>query len=164
MNRRPIKLAVSSADVDTLSVKKLLKDLTPLLKASLHFDYTLWDYRSQLLAGLPFEQQILTAFNQADFVIGLVSPGWLASWYSMTIELPLALDKNKLIPIMLEQVPLSPQAPNAVNLHGMGSLQFGIYRNNQYVQRGYVDLRATADRKAYARWLSEIIAARIQAK
>lgn len=162
-SRRPVSVFVSSADRDTPFVVKLLDDLMPWLNASSHFAYTVWDYRSCLVSGLSFEEQILTALAKADLVLGLVSPAWLASWYSMNKELPVALAQNKLIPVLLEQMPLSDKAPHALDLKGMGSLQFGIYRNSQRTPKGYVDLKATADRRAYACWLSEIIAARIQA-
>lgn len=87
----PLHVAVSYAHVDERDTRLLtgLRHAThrDALEGSVH---TWTDLRID--AGAPFHEAIEEAFNQADVIVLLLSPAFLASPYCMEREVPLALE------------------------------------------------------------------------
>ena len=102
---RSIKVFISYAHADQKSRKKLEEQLSPLERSG---KITIWKDQ-EILAGTNWENQINTHLNEADIILLLVSPSFIASNDCWNKEVPEALRRHeaglaRVIPIILKPV------------------------------------------------------------
>jgi nucleotide-binding universal stress UspA family protein len=102
---RPARLFISYAHADESYKKTLEKHIALLARIGL---IETWSDRS-LVPGKPWDQEILSQLHKADVILLLVSANFLASDYSYSKEVAIALERMRsdgtvVIPIILSPV------------------------------------------------------------
>jgi internalin A len=87
----PIRVFFSYSHADARQRQKLAKHLSPLERIGL---VQTW-YDHEILPGARFDQVIADKLDEAEIVLFLVSPDFVASNYCMTIELPRAIKRRQ---------------------------------------------------------------------
>src|SRR6266550_2964908 len=101
----PVKIFFCYAHEDEQLLNKLKNHLFPLKRTGL---IDIWHDRG-ISAGSDWEQQIKSHLNQAQIILLMVSPDFMASDYCYSIEMQRALERHDLgearvIPIILRHV------------------------------------------------------------
>ncbi len=101
----PVKIFFCYAHEDEQLLNKLKNHLFPLKRAGL---IDVWHDRD-ISAGTDWEQQIKSHLNQAQIILLLISPDFMASDYCYSIEMQRVLERHDLgearvIPIILRHV------------------------------------------------------------
>jgi tetratricopeptide (TPR) repeat protein len=101
----PVKIFFCYAHEDELLLNKLKSHLIPLQRQGL---IDVWHDRD-ISAGTDWEQQIKGHLNAAQIILLLVSPDFMASDYSYSIEMKRALERHergeaRVIPIILRHI------------------------------------------------------------
>jgi tetratricopeptide (TPR) repeat protein len=105
LKQMPVKIFFCYAHEDEQLLNKLKNHLSPLKRTGL---IETWHDRD-ISAGTDWERQIQSQLNQAQIILLLVSPDFMASEYCYGIEMRRALERNDLgearvIPIILRPV------------------------------------------------------------
>ena len=118
-DKRKMKVFISYARKNKELVNNFRNKFDDHLKASLNFDYEIWqDVNIKL--GSEWEEDILSAIRKSDIAILLVSPTFLSSDYISNTELPLILKHvKKVIPVALGKIDFEYH-----DLHGLNKRQF----------------------------------------
>lgn len=87
MAKQRINFFVSYAQYDAKSCVALLRELQVQMNASALYKFSLWDDRA-IIAGELWKSEILTAIDESDLGLLLVSPAFLGSEFIAREELP----------------------------------------------------------------------------
>jgi hypothetical protein len=121
---------VSYARYDTLLVERFLHLMRPRCSTLREFELDWWSDQ-QIAVGKPWEREIESAIETADFGLFCVTPSFLDSAYAIQRELPRFLDRGRvLFPVALEPVDLA-----RADLKGLEALQIFRYRQPTTVKQ-----------------------------
>lgn len=133
-----IKLFLSWARDDAELKNSFLSVLKPRLKNLRGHTVTWWE-DSFLLPGEEWTEEIITRFEEANYIVQLISPSFLASNFIQTYEIPGVGNAplKKTLPVMLVNVPLD----GSMDFHQIDKKQ--IYYFQQGTKRLSFDSRET---------------------
>ena len=102
-----IQLFLSWAHDDAEAKESFLQLLRPRLKNVRDHEFTWWE-DSFILPGEEWKPEILTQLANADYIVQLISPSFLASTFIRKYEIPGVGEAplKKTLPVMLVDVPL----------------------------------------------------------
>ena len=105
--RKKVTFFVSYARRNKQLADSFLKKLDEVLAPSKKYEYELWQ-DTGIEVGEEWEQQILSALDNCDFGLLLISPAFLGSKFITEKELPIFVSGEKpSIPVMLQRVDFS---------------------------------------------------------
>lgn len=138
------KLFLSWCHEDRHLKEAFVSLLTPSLTIVRKHDFSWWE-DSLITPGEEWESEIRTHLGESDYVLQLLSPGFLASDFIRDHEIPgigETPDKRTL-PVMLVNVPLN----GTYEFHGIDKRQ--IFRSQQGRPRAFDELRSGAARRRF---------------
>ena len=102
MDNKPVNIFISYAHKDEKFKEELIEHLAPLQRQEL---IETWNDR-EITPGEVWDEQIKAAIENAEIILLLISPSFMASNYINDIEIRKALDRNrrgeaKLVPIII---------------------------------------------------------------
>ena len=102
-----IQLFLSWAHDDAEAKESFLNLLRPRLKNTREHEFTWWE-DSFILPGEEWKPEILTQLANADYIVQLISPSFLASTFIRKYEIPGVgeVPLKKTLPVMLVDVPI----------------------------------------------------------
>lgn len=102
-----IQLFLSWAHDDAETKESFLRLLRPRLENTRGHEFTWWE-DSFILPGEEWKPEILTQLANADYIVQLISPSFLASTFIRKYEIPGVGEAplKKTLPVMLVDVPL----------------------------------------------------------
>ena len=106
--KRPISFFVSYRSTEDRLTRDLITKLQILFGASRNYQLQLWRDRDDILLGEDWHAHILTAIEECDFGLALISPDYLTRDYIKNFELPKYVGPaatKPLLPVLLK--PLS---------------------------------------------------------
>jgi len=130
------------------------EQLLDLLGPSKKYDYKLWK-DSAIVVGEGWKEQILTAKDECDFGLLLVSPAFLNSQFIVGQELPRFVGDKRApsIPVLLAKVDFRLH-----DLKGLEELQIFRYRGKRYTDfRSYAECKTGNPRHDFVFSLFESI-------
>lgn len=102
--RKKVTFFVSYARKNKELADRFLKELDEMLAPSKKYEYELWQ-DTGIEVGAEWEKQILSALDNCDFGLLLISPAFLGSKFITEKELPIFVSGEKpSIPVMLQRV------------------------------------------------------------
>ncbi len=152
--RAKVKFFVSYAHKNQALSDAFTVQLLELLGPSKNFAYKLW-MDSAIVVGEGWKQQILTAKDECDFGLLLVSPAFLNSEFIVEHELPRFVGDKRApsIPVLLAKVDFRLH-----DLKGLEELQIFRYRGKRYTDfRSYAECKTGNPRHDFVFSLFESI-------
>jgi hypothetical protein len=154
--RTPCHYFVSYANADQHSVDQLMDLLRPRLKIASGFEFNEW-IDHNIVIGEDWRNQILTAIDQAEFGLLLLSPSFFASDFIVDEELRRFISTHAnsarihkaIVPVALKAIPLDGSA----HLHGLQHTQ--IFHDQQ--QRCFQQCRGQSKDGFVDRLVSQLI-------
>lgn len=139
-----IRLFLSWAHDDAEAKDSFLKLLKPRLQITRNHIFTWWE-DSFILPGEEWKPEILTQLANADYIVQLISPSFLASNFIRDYEIPGVGEAplKKTLPIMLVDVPLD----GTMEFHQIDRRQ--IYCGDTVEPRSYVSLDSAYQRNRF---------------
>lgn len=102
--KQKVKIFISYAHSNGVSAKQFIEQFKDYITASKSFDYSIW-HDVELNVGENWNAKILDELNKCDCGLLLVSTSFLTSNYITEKELPILLNKEKVvIPVLLSQI------------------------------------------------------------
>ena len=150
--RRPISFFVSYRSTEDGLTRELISKLKILFGASRNYELRLWRDRDDVLIGEDWHSVILTAIEECDFGLALISPDYLTRDYIKNFELPKYVGPTAtkpLLPVLLK--PLSARQDwlglEAKQIFSVGGKSFRDARNkDQFVEALYEAIERRLDR------------------
>ena len=154
-----IQLFLSWAHDDAKLKESFLKLLEPRLGNARNHVFTWWE-DSFILPGEEWKDEILTRLAEADYIVQLISPSFLASDFSRDYEIPGVGEAplKKTLPVMLVDVPLD----GSREFHQIDRRQ--IYRGLPGEARSYDCLENDPQRNRFVDGFVDAIVARVEGK
>jgi hypothetical protein len=158
--RTKVKFFVSYAHKNQALSDAFTEQLLEILGPSKKFEYKLWK-DSALVVGEDWKQQILTAKDECDFGLLLLSPAFLNSEFIVGQELPRFVGDKRApsIPVLLAKVDFRLH-----DLKGLEALQIFRYRGKRYTDfRSYAECKNGNPRHDFVFSLFESIETKLAA-
>lgn len=154
-----IQLFLSWAHDDAELKDSFLKLLTPRLRITKSHTFTWW-MDSFILPGEEWKPEILTQLANADYIVQLISPSFLASKFIRDYEIPGVGEAplKKTLPVMLDDVPLD----GSMEFHQIDRRQ--IYRGNSYEPHSYMSCETDYQRKQFVNGFVQRALSRVEGK
>ena len=154
-----IKLFLSWAHYDAEVKDSFLTLLRQRLAVARNHSFTWW-VDSFILPGEEWKAEILTQLAEADYIVQLISPSFLASDFIRDYEIPGVGDAplKKTLPVMLVDVPLD----GTVEFHQIDRRQ--IYRGNPVEPHCYVSRETAFQRNQFVDGFVSRIIDRVEGK
>ena len=154
-----IQLFLSWAHDDAKLKESFLKLLEPRLGNARNHVFTWWE-DSFILPGEEWKDEILTRLAEADYIVQLISPSFLASDFIRDYEIPGVGEAplKKTLPVMLVDVPLD----GSREFHQIDRRQ--IYRGLPGEARSYDCLENDPQRNRFVDCFVDAIVARAEGK
>lgn len=154
-----IKLFLSWAHDDAEAKDSFFKLLKTRLRTAKNHAFTWW-VDSFILPGEEWKGEILTQLAEADYVVQLISPSFLASDFIRDYEIPGVGEAplKKTLPIMLVDVPLD----GTMEFHQIDRRQ--IYCGNSNEPHSYVSCETDYQRNQFVDGFFSRIIDRVEGK
>ena len=154
-----IRLFLSWSHNDAEAKDSILKLLKPRLELAKKHVFTWWE-DSFILPGEEWKDEILTQLAEADYIVQLISPSFLASDFIRDYEIPGVGEAplKKTLPVMLVGVPLD----GSREFHQIDRRQ--IYRGLSGEARSYDCLESDPQRNRFVDGFVDAIVARVEGK
>ena len=154
-----IQLFLSWAHDDAKLKESFLKLLKPCLAIVPNHAFTWWE-DSFILPGEEWKEEILTQLTEADYIVQLISPSFLASDFIRKYEIPGVgkAPEKKILPVMLVDVPLD----GTVEFHQIDRRQ--IYCGNSIDPHSYVSRETDYQRNQFVDGFFSRIIDRVEGK
>ena len=154
-----IRLFLSWAHNDAEAKDSFLKLLKPRLGIAKNHVFTWW-VDSFILPGEEWKEEIRAQLAEADYIVQLISPSFLASTFIRDYEIPGVGEAplKKTLPVMLVDVPLD----GTVEFHQIERRQ--IYRGNSIEPHSYVSRETDYQRDQFVGGFFSRIIDRVEGK
>ena len=154
-----IKLFLSWAHYDAEVKDSFLTLLRQRLDVARNHSFTWW-VDSFILPGEEWKEEILKQLDNADYIVQLISPSFLASDFIRKYEIPGVgkAPEKKILPVMLVDVPLD----GTVEFHQIDRRQ--IYCGNSYEPHSYVSRETDYQRNQFVDGFFSRIIDRVEGK
>jgi hypothetical protein len=154
-----IRLFLSWAHNDAEAKDSFLKLLKPRLGIAKNHVFTWW-VDSFILPGEEWKEEIRAQLAEADYIVQLISPSFLASTFIRDYEIPGVGEAplKKTLPVMLVDVPLD----GTVEFHQIDRRQ--IYRGNSIEPHSYVSRETDYQRDQFVGGFFSRIIDRVEGK
>ena len=154
-----IRLFLSWAHNDAEAKDSILKLLKPRLRIAKNHVFTWW-VDSFILPGEEWKEEIRAQLAEADYIVQLISPSFLASTFIRDYEIPGVGEAplKKTLPVMLVDVPLD----GTVEFHQIDRRQ--IYRGNSIEPHSYVSRETDYQRDQFVGGFFSRIIDRVEGK
>lgn len=132
--------------------------LTPNLKIVKGHDFSWWE-DSLITPGEEWEDEINAHLGESDYVVQLLSPGFLASDFIRDHEIP-GIGKTpdkRTLPVMLVNVPLN----GSYEFHGINKRQIFLSRRGR--PRAFDELSSGAARRQFVTDFTDALVKRLEA-
>ena len=154
-----IRLFLSWAHNDAEAKDSFLKLLKPRLWIAQNHVFTWW-MDSLILPGEEWKEEIRAHLAEADYIVQLISPSFLASTFIRDYEIPGVGEAplKKMLPVMLVDVPLD----GTVEFHQIDRRQ--IYCGNSIEPHSYVSRETDYQRNQFVDGFFSRIIDRVEGK